>query len=96
MQETQARPPKSMVRHNTHLLPNLSIAYHVITYDGISTSPPEIRQRYVYTVYSICGYIYICKGITVGLEAQSRLSRLKKTYAFAYVSKLCMQICIFA
>ena len=50
MQETQARPPKSMVRHNTHLLPNRSIAYHVITYDGISTSPPEIRQRHVYSV----------------------------------------------
>lgn len=40
MQETQASPPSSMVKQSTHLLPSLSIAYQVITYEGISTRPP--------------------------------------------------------
>lgn len=44
MQETQATPPRSMVIQRTHLLPSRSIAYQVMTYDGISTMPPATEQ----------------------------------------------------
>lgn len=53
-----------MVTHNTHRLPNLSIAYHVIKYDGISTIPPtkdkkksvtaELYNNFFILVYQKC------------------------------------------